>query len=139
MQKKKISVRDITRKEGLCLPVLHGGHRGGGSLSLPTPGLRPARLEPSARVTPDSRQTPGAGELRGKSGMPLLLIGLDTASDAPAYLPLAQAVHVVEPRVGWGRVCSPGRLCKSQAVKPRTLNSGHISGGGGGDDRDYMI
>lgn len=93
-------LRDITRKEGLCLPVLHGGHRGGGSLSLPTPGLRPRKqAQCESRQTHDRHQVQ---ESSWKSGMPLLLIGLDTASDAPAYLPLAKAVHVVEPRVGWG-------------------------------------
>ena len=107
-------LRDITRKEGLCLPVLHGGHRGGGSLSLPTPGLRP-RKQPQceSRQIQDRHQ---GQKSSWKSGMPFLLIGLDMASDAPAHLALAKAVRVVEPRVGWGQGLFPGRFCKSQAV-----------------------
>ena len=123
--------------EGLCLPVLHGGHRGVGSLSHPRPGLRP-RKQPQCESC-QTRDRYQVQESSWKSGMPLLLNGLDTASDAPAYVPLAKAVHVVEPRVGLGYGLIPGRLCKSQAVGRDVELWSHLWWRRGGDNWDYDL
>lgn len=99
-KKKSPEAQRHSKKGRVMSPCVHGGHRGGGSLSRPSPGLRPRKQPQCESCRPHDRHQ--VQESSWKSGMPLLLNGLDTASDAPAYLPLAKAVHVVEPRVGWG-------------------------------------
>lgn len=116
-------------------PCVTWGHRGGGSLSLPTQasgrGSRPSASH--ARLTTDTRCRRVRGNLECHS-YSLAWHGIWCT----CHLPLAKAVHVVEPRVGWGVGSAPRRLCKSQAVGRDVELWSHLCGGGG-DDRDYDL